>query len=103
MNDLVRKAFPVSLGVGGVSIPLSIVLGVLLGTLAAVRRDSFVDRFVMLIGNFGNVIPPFVLGPVLVLIFAIGLKTSRARAGCPRAAGATAAGATVCCPSRCSR
>ncbi|AOJ72423.1 MULTISPECIES: ABC transporter permease subunit [Burkholderia] len=76
VNDLVRKAFPVSLGVGGVSIPLSIVLGVLLGTIAAVRRDSFVDRFVMLIGNFGNVIPPFVLGPVLVLIFAILLKTS---------------------------
>ena len=76
VNDLVKKALPVSLGVGGVSIPISIVCGVLLGTVAAVRRDSFIDRFVMLIGNFGNVIPPFVLGPVLVWIFAILLKTS---------------------------
>jgi oligopeptide transport system permease protein len=76
VNDLVRKALPVSLGVGGVSIPISIGLGVLLGTVAAVRRDSFVDRIVMLIGNVGNVVPPFVLGPVLVWIFAILLKTS---------------------------
>jgi oligopeptide transport system permease protein len=54
VNDLVKKALPVSLGVGGVSIPISIVCGVLLGTVAAVRRDSFIDRFVMLIGNFGT-------------------------------------------------
>lgn len=76
VNDLVKKALPVSLGVGGVSIPLSIVIGVLLGTVAAVRRDSVLDRFVMLIGNLGNVVPPFVLGPVLVWIFAILLSTS---------------------------
>ncbi|ANJ86806.1 ABC transporter permease subunit [Pandoraea oxalativorans] len=76
VNDLVKKALPVSLGVGGVSIPLSIVVGVLLGTVAAVRRDSMLDRFVMLIGNLGNVVPPFVLGPVLVWIFAILLSTS---------------------------
>ena len=80
-----------SLGVGGVSIPISIVCGVLLGTVAAVRRDSFIDRFVMLIGNFGNVIPPFVLGPVLVWIFAI-LLTSSGDGWLPAAAGVTAAG-----------
>ncbi|WDD91168.1 ABC transporter permease subunit [Burkholderia sp. FERM BP-3421] len=83
VNDLVRKAFPVSLGVGGISIPISIGFGVLLGTMAAVWRDSFVDRIVMLIGNFGNVIPPFVLGPVLVLIFAILLKTGEGNGWLP--------------------
>jgi oligopeptide transport system permease protein len=76
VNDLVSKALPVSLGVGGLSVPIALVLGVLLGTAAAVRRDGLTDRVVMLLGNTGNVIPPFVLGPVLVWVFAILLKRS---------------------------
>lgn len=74
VNDLVGKALPVSLGVGGLSVPIALVLGVLLGIAAAVRRDGFTDRIVMLLGNLGNVIPPFVLGPVLVWVFAILLR-----------------------------
>jgi ABC-type dipeptide/oligopeptide/nickel transport systems, permease components len=38
------------------------VIGVTLGTLAAVRRDRFIDHLVMVLGNIGNVVPPFVLG-----------------------------------------
>ncbi|WP_133646185.1 ABC transporter permease subunit [Paraburkholderia flava] len=76
VNDLVLRALPVSLGVGGVSVPIAFVIGVLLGTIAAVRRDSVIDYGVMVLGNIGNVIPPFVLGPVLVWVFAILLKGS---------------------------
>lgn len=75
VNDLVRRALPVSLGIGGVSVPLAVLFGVGLGMLAAVRRNSIIDHVVMLAGNLGNVAPPFVLGPVLVWIFAIMLKT----------------------------
>ncbi|MGH8780067.1 ABC transporter permease subunit [Paraburkholderia sp.] len=76
VNDLVWRALPVSLGVGGISVPIAFVIGVLLGTIAAVRRDSVIDYGVMVLGNIGNVIPPFVLGPVLVWVFAILLKGS---------------------------
>ena len=76
VNDLVSKALPVSLGVGGLSVPIALVIGVFLGTAAAVRRDGITDRIVMLLGNVGNVIPPFVLGPVLVWVFAILLRRS---------------------------
>lgn len=75
VNDLVRRALPVSLGIGGVSVPIAVLFGVVLGMLAAVRRNSSIDHVVMLAGNLGNVAPPFVLGPVLVWIFAILLKT----------------------------
>jgi oligopeptide transport system permease protein len=76
VTDLVLKALPVSLGVGGVSVPFAVVIGVALGTIAAVRRDSIVDHAVMVLGNIGNVVPPFVLGPLLVWVFAILLKTA---------------------------
>ncbi|MBP0589738.1 ABC transporter permease subunit [Paraburkholderia sp. LEh10] len=76
VTDLVLKALPVSLGVGGVSVPFAVVIGVGLGTIAAVRRDSVIDHAVMVLGNVGNVVPPFVLGPLLVWVFAILLKTA---------------------------
>ena len=73
VNDLVAAALPVSLTIGGGAILLSIIIGVSLGITAALKQNSFVDYFVMLIGNIGSTIPSFVLGPVLILIFAIWL------------------------------
>ncbi len=87
VNDLVWKALPVSLGVGGVSIPIALALGVALGTIAAVRRNSMLDHGVMMLGNIGNVVPPFVLGPVLVWSrLAAGRRLGRRRVALPRAA-----------------
>ena len=74
VNDLVAAALPVSLAIGGISMLLSVVLGVTLGIFAALRQNSFVDYFVMLLGNMGSAVPSFVLGPIMIIIFAIGLK-----------------------------
>ncbi|CAB3809142.1 ABC transporter permease subunit [Paraburkholderia fynbosensis] len=74
VSELVWKALPVSLGVGGVSVPIALVIGVALGTVAAVRRNGVIDYGVMLLGNLGSVVPPFILGPVLVWVFAILIK-----------------------------
>ncbi len=74
VNDLVAAALPVSLSIGGISMLLSFVLGVGLGIAAALRQNSVADYSVMLVGNLGSVFPSFVIGPVLVLVFAILLK-----------------------------
>ena len=74
VNDLVADALPVSLFIGGGSLVLSLFIGVALGIVAALRHNSMVDHFVMLIGNLGSAFPSFVIGPVLILIFAIYLK-----------------------------
>jgi len=73
VNDLVARALPVSLAVGGTSLLIAVVLGVALGITAALRQNSAVDVGVMLVANVGSVLPSFVLGPVLVLVFAITL------------------------------
>jgi peptide/nickel transport system permease protein len=44
-----------------------------LGVCAALRRGSVVDRAARLVSLVGVAVPSFVLGPVLVLVFAIGL------------------------------
>ena len=73
VNDLVASALPVSAIIGGGSLLLSLFIGVTLGIFAALRQNSMVDYLVMLLGNVGSAVPSFVLGPVLIIIFAIGL------------------------------
>src|SRR4051812_34067266 len=73
VNDLVARALPVSLAIGGTAMAIAAILGVALGIVAALRQNSVADYAVMLLANVGSVLPSFVLGPVLVLVFAIAL------------------------------
>ncbi len=73
VNDLVAAALPVSLAIGGSAMLISFVVGVGLGIAAALRQNSLADYSVMLVGNLGSVVPSFVIGPVLVLVFALWL------------------------------
>lgn len=74
VNDLVGKALPVSAAIGGGAIVISLFIGVALGIVAALHQNSIIDYLVMLLGNIGGAFPSFVLGPVLVMVFAIGLE-----------------------------
>ncbi|MEI7536839.1 MAG: oligopeptide ABC transporter permease OppB [Comamonadaceae bacterium] len=74
VNDLVANALPVSAAIGGGSLILSMIIGVGLGIVAALRQNSVTDHFVMLIGNVGSAVPSFIIGPVLIIVFAILLK-----------------------------
>jgi oligopeptide transport system permease protein len=74
VNDLVAAALPVSLTIGGVAMLVSLVIGVGLGIAAALRQNSLADHAVMTIANIGSVVPSFVLGPVLILVFALSLR-----------------------------
>lgn len=73
VNELVANALPVSLAIGGTALALSFVVGVALGTAAALRQNSAADYGVMLVGNLGSVVPSFVIGPVMILVFALWL------------------------------
>jgi oligopeptide transport system permease protein len=66
VNELVAKALPVSLAIGGIAMLVSVLVGVGLGIVA--------DFLVMLLANIGSVIPSFVIGPVMVLVFALWLR-----------------------------
>ncbi|SAK57031.1 binding-protein-dependent transport system inner membrane protein [Caballeronia arationis] len=71
VNELVLRALPVSLAIGGISMLLAILIGVSLGILAALYRNSPADYLLMLVSNAGSAFPSFVIGPVLILVFAI--------------------------------
>jgi peptide/nickel transport system permease protein len=53
---------------------IEILIGVPAGVIAAVKRNSIVDRSLMLLSISGAAIPTFFLGILLILIFAVRLK-----------------------------
>ncbi len=74
VNDLVAKALPVSLLIGGLSMLIAVFAGVALGIWAALRQNSWLDHALMIFCNIGGSVPSFVIGPLLVTVFALWLK-----------------------------
>ncbi|MBW7893620.1 MAG: ABC transporter permease subunit [Opitutaceae bacterium] len=73
VNEIIADKLPVSLELGAWSLAVALVLGLTLGIVAAVRRNSFLDYFCSSVAMVGICVPTFVLGPLLVLFFAIHL------------------------------
>lgn len=73
VTELIMAGLPVSLLLGGLSVLLALVLGVLAGSFAALRRNRWPDHLVMGIAMTGISVPNFVMAPLLVLLFAIVL------------------------------
>lgn len=74
VSELIGDAFPVSMLVGGLAMLLALVVGILAGSLAALYRDSWIDRSIMAVSLTGISIPVFVVAPLLVLVFAVSLR-----------------------------
>ena len=72
--ELLSTGFPASLKVGGLAIVLAVVVGISLGTLAALRQNTGLDYAVMATAMTGITIPNFVMAPLLTLIFGVYLS-----------------------------
>lgn len=73
VNELIAETFPYSFELGFISLVIALMLGIPLGVFAAVRRNTLSDYISMSVAMAGICLPTFVLGPLLVLIFAVGL------------------------------
>ena len=73
VNQLIAEGFPVSLRLGLGAITLALIFGVLLGTAAALRQNGPTDYGVMLFAMLGISVPGYVLAPLMILAFAVGL------------------------------
>jgi peptide/nickel transport system permease protein len=69
--ELVLERIPATLTIALPAFLLKILIGVPAGIFAALHRNSIVDRLVMSFSVAGYTVPSFVLGLVLVLVFAV--------------------------------
>lgn len=74
VNTIIAEKFPVSARLGGISILLALILGLGMGTLAALKHEKAADRIVMFISTLGIAVPSFIMGAFLVVIFGVYLK-----------------------------
>jgi peptide/nickel transport system permease protein len=72
--EVVMERVPKTLQLGLVSFTVSLLIGIPLGILAALNRNTALDRFTMGFAVFGYSIPNFFLGIVLILAFAMWLR-----------------------------
>lgn len=73
VNELIGMGLPISVGVGLAALSLALALGVAGGTFAALSRDGPRDRILVAGATLGLALPPIVVAPVLVLVFAVML------------------------------
>lgn len=73
VNELFRVGLPVSMLIGGLALLLAVVMGTLLGAVAALRQNSAIDTLVVGVATFGITTPTFVVAPLLSLIFGVWL------------------------------
>lgn len=73
VNQILARTLPVSVTIGLLAYLLALVVGVLAGTLAALRQNSRLDYASMALAMVGISLPNFVLGPLLVLVFSLSL------------------------------
>ncbi|MFY9618391.1 MAG: ABC transporter permease subunit [Pyrinomonadaceae bacterium] len=73
VNQILWRALPVSAALGLSAYVIALLVGITLGTFAALRQNSWIDYASMTIAMLGISIPNFVLGPLLVLLFSLTL------------------------------
>ncbi|WP_068312108.1 oligopeptide ABC transporter permease OppB [Polycladidibacter hongkongensis] len=74
VNEIIATGFPVTLTYGTLSFIVAVLLGGLLGITAAIHRNSWLDYFAVGLSIGAQVLPNFVMGPILVLIFVLWLN-----------------------------
>ena len=73
VNDIIAQGFPVTLKYGSWSFLFAVTIGIALGIIAAIRQNSIFDYLSVGFSISAQVLPNFVMAPILVLIFTLYL------------------------------
>lgn len=75
VSEIIADSFPVSLGLGILSIGIALIIGIPAGVIAAVRQNTCVDFACLAAAMTGICLPSFVIGPLLAATAGLGLKS----------------------------
>ena len=71
--SIIAMKFPVSARVGGISVLVALILGIPLGSIAALKRGKAADSVISVIATCGIAVPSFVICTVLMYFFGVKL------------------------------
>jgi peptide/nickel transport system permease protein len=73
VSQLIREQFPSTLHLALAAFAVAILVGISLGVVSALRRDSWVDRTAMTVAVIGVAVPVFWSGLLLIWLFSVRL------------------------------
>ncbi len=74
VQDIIADGLKTSAKLGVIAAGIALVVGVVLGSVAALRRNKLIDRVIMVVTTAFVSIPSFIMGTVLLYIFAVSLN-----------------------------
>ncbi len=74
VGELFAKSLPISMSIGGAALVLSLVAGVAMGILAALRQNRIEDYAVIAVATAGSTVPNYVVAPLIQLVFGLWFK-----------------------------
>jgi peptide/nickel transport system permease protein len=73
VTELIARVWPATLQLAGAVILIAYSLGLLLGIVAAINQNTWIDSAVTVFSTLGFTVPNFVIGIWLILIFSVNL------------------------------
>ncbi len=73
INEFIARALPVSMTLGALALVLALSVGITVGVVSALKRNSLMDHSLMALAILGISVPMFVIGPLLQLLFSVHL------------------------------
>ncbi len=73
VSSIISTGFKVSAKVGGLGIFLALLVGIPLGSIAALNRGKWIDNVIVVFSTAGIAVPSFVVSTLLMLIFSVKL------------------------------
>ncbi|MCR5670280.1 MAG: ABC transporter permease [Butyrivibrio sp.] len=74
VNAIIFDGMKTSAKLGVIAAVIALFCGIILGSIAALRRNRIIDRIIMIITTAFVSMPSFIMGSLLLIIFAINLK-----------------------------
>lgn len=74
VNEMLSSGFPVSAKVGGLAVIASLIVGIIFGIIAAIKRGSWPDWLCMIFATIGVSVPSFVISVLLMFLFSVKFK-----------------------------
>ncbi len=74
VSDIIKDGMKTSAKIGIIALIIATVMGVILGSAAALRRNSVLDRIIMVITTAFVSMPSFIMGSLLLILFCVTFK-----------------------------
>lgn len=69
ISTIIKDSFPISAKLGIMAMALALVLGTVFGSIAALKRNTIIDRIIVFLSTLFTAVPSFILATILLYIF----------------------------------